>query len=202
MAMNENLEPLERLTDMFRRLDGVGRKTAERYAHSVLAMSESDAADFAAAIMAAKSEIRQCPVCHNITTGDLCAVCAADGRDHGTICVVEDTRAVTAIEKTRQYAGVYHVLNGTISPLRRVTPDMLNIKDLLSRISGGDVSEVILATNPTVEGEATAMYIAKLISPLGIKTTRIANGVPVGGDLEFADEVTLRRAIEGRYSIS
>ena len=219
--MAENLEPLERLTDMFRKLDGVGKKSAARYAYSVLNFSDEEAAEFARAILAAKSEIHRCAVCQNITTDELCSVCASDARDHGTVCVVEDPRAVLAIEKTRQYGGVYHVLHGTISPMRGITPDKLTIRELLARLSpsrpetveegGGDspdsaepapaVKEVILATNPTVEGEATAMYIAKLLTPLGVKVTRIANGVPVGGDLEYADAVTLRRAMEGRYAI-
>ena len=213
--MADNLEPLERLTDMFRRLDGVGKKSAARYAFCVLNFTDEEAAEFARAIIAAKTEIHRCAVCQNITTDELCSVCASDARDHGTVCVVEDPRAVLAIEQTRQYGGVYHVLHGTISPMRGVTPDKLTIKELLSRLSpakadgNGDetddssvpVKEVILATNPTVEGEATAMYIAKLLTPLGVKVTRIANGVPVGGDLEYADAVTLRRAMEGRYSI-
>ncbi|MBE6724116.1 MAG: recombination protein RecR [Ruminococcaceae bacterium] len=212
--MADNLEPLEKLTDMFRKLDGVGKKSAARYAFCVLNFSDEEAAEFARAILAAKREIRRCAVCQNITTDEVCSVCASDTRDHGTVCVVEDPRAVLAIEQTRQYGGVYHVLHGTISPMRGVTPDKLTIKELLSRLSpvnaDGDadeadssspVKEVILATNPTVEGEATAMYIAKLLTPLGIKITRIANGVPVGGDLEYADAVTLRRAMEGRYSI-
>ena len=200
--MAETLEPLERLTDMFRKLDGVGKKSAARYAFCVLNFTEDEARDFAAAILAAKTEIHKCSICCNITTGDQCSVCASAARDHSTVCVVEDPRAVIAIEKTRQYNGVYHVLHGTISPMRGVTPDKLTIRELLARLNNTGVSELILATNPTVEGEATAMYIARLASPLGVKVTRIANGVPVGGDLEYADEVTLRRAMEGRYSIN
>jgi recombination protein RecR len=199
--MSDNLEPIERLTDMFRRLDGVGRKTAERYAHNIISLPEADALEFAEAIIKAKTEIKRCTVCCNISTGDVCDICGNDERDHTTVCVVEDPKAVMAIEKTRQFRGVYHVLHGTISPMRGVTPDKLTIKDLLARINNSEISEVILATNPTVEGEATAMYIAKLIVPLGVKATRIANGVPVGGDLEYTDEVTLRRALEGRYSM-
>ena len=215
--MADRLEPLEKLTDMFRKLDGVGKKSAARYAFCVLNFTDEEAEEFARAILAAKSEIRRCAVCQNITTDEVCSVCASDARDHGTICVVEDPRAVLAIEQTRQYGGVYHVLHGTISPMRGVTPDKLTIRELLARLSpppaqdGGEegesgspapvVREVILATNPTVEGEATAMYIAKLLTPLGVKVTRIANGVPVGGDLEYADAVTLRRAMEGRYAI-
>ena len=200
--MAETLEPLERLTDMFRKLDGVGKKSAARYAFCVLNFTEDEARDFAAAILVAKTEIHKCSVCCNITTGEQCSVCANAARDHSTVCVVEDPRAVIAIEKTRQYNGVYHVLHGTISPMRGITPDKLTIRELLARLNNITVSELILATNPTVEGEATAMYIARLASPLGVKVTRIANGVPVGGDLEYADEVTLRRAMEGRYSIN
>ncbi|MBQ3176307.1 MAG: recombination protein RecR [Clostridia bacterium] len=195
----EHLEPLERLTDMFRRLDGVGKKSAMRYAFCVLNFTEEEAKAFADAILAAKTDIHQCSRCQNITTGELCPICSDDRRDGSVICVVEDPRAVIAIEKTRQYGGLYHVLHGTISPARGITPDRLKIRELLTRLQTEDVREVILATNPTVEGEATAMYIAKLLSPLGIQVSRIANGVPVGGDLEFADEVTLRRAMEGRY---
>lgn len=201
--MAENIEPLERLTDMFRKLDGVGKKSAARYAFCVLNFTQEEAAAFAEAILAAKTEIRKCSVCCNITTHDVCDICSSDGRDHRMVCVVEDPRAVMAIEKTRQYNGTYHVLHGTISPMRGVTPDKLTIQELLSRINSDEepIEELILATNPTVEGEATAMYIAKLITPLGVKVTRIANGVPVGGDLEYADEVTLRRAMEGRYTL-
>lgn len=201
--MAENIEPLERLTDMFRKLDGVGKKSAARYAFCVLNFSTEEAVEFAEAILAAKTDIRKCSVCCNITTHEVCGVCSSDGRDHSTVCVVEDPRAVMAIEKTRQYNGVYHVLHGTISPMRGVTPDKLTIHELLNRISSDEepIEELILATNPTVEGEATAMYIAKLVTPLGVKVTRIANGVPVGGDLEYADEVTLRRAMEGRYTL-
>ncbi len=201
MAMPENIEPLERLTDMFRKLDGVGKKSAARYAFCVLNFSEEDARAFAEAILAAKTEIHKCSVCCNITTGEVCGICGNDTRDHATVCVVEDPRAVIAIEKTRQFHGTYHVLHGTISPMRGITPDKLTIRELLARLQNGGVNELILATNPTVEGEATAMYIARLATPLGVKVTRIANGVPVGGDLEYADEVTLRRAMEGRYTI-
>lgn len=204
--MNENIEPLERLTDMFRKLDGVGKKSAARYAFCVLNFTEDEAEKFAEAILAAKKQIHRCKTCCNITTDEECAICSSSSRDSSTVCVVEDPRAVIAIEKTRQYNGVYHVLHGTISPMRGITPDKLTIKELLARLGvntedGKGVRELILATNPTVEGEATAMYIAKLASPLGVNVTRIANGVPVGGDLEYADEVTLRRAMEGRYSI-
>ena len=182
--MNENIEPLERLTDMFRKLDGVGKKSAARYAFCVLNFTDEEAEQFAEAILSAKKQIHRCKTCCNITTGEECAVCSSDSRDSSTVCVVEDPRAVIAIEKTRQYNGVYHVLHGTISPMRGVTPDKLTIKELLARLGpGSNIRELILATNPTVEGEATAMYIAKLASPLGVKVTRIANGVPVGGEI-------------------
>lgn len=197
----ETLEPLERLTDMFRHLDGVGKKTAMRYAYSVLSFTDDEAKAFADAILSAKTQIHPCKRCQNITTGEYCPLCQDERRDGSLICVVEDPRAVAAIEKTRQYGGLYHVLHGTLSPARGITPDRIKIRELLTRLQTEPVQEVILATNPTVEGEATAMYIAKLLSPLGIKVSRIANGVPVGGDLEFADEVTLRRAMEGRYLI-
>jgi len=197
----EVLEPLERLSDMFRRLDGVGKKSAMRYAFCVLNLSDEDARAFAEAILAAKSEIHLCERCQNLTTEQFCPLCRDDRRDSGVICVVEDPRALMAIEKTRQFGGLYHVLHGTVSPARGITPDKLKIRELLTRLQTEEVREIILATNPTVEGEATAMYIAKLLSPLGVRVSRIANGVPVGGDLEYADEVTLRRAMEGRYTI-
>ena len=202
MATTDNLEPLEKLADMFRKLGGIGKKTAEKYAHSILNLSEEDAYEFARAIVEAKTEIKRCSVCCNITTNEECRICSDDERDKSVICVVEDPRAVDAIEKTRQFRGTYHVLHGVISPMKGITPDKLTIKELLERLNSSEIKEVILATNPTVEGEATAMYIARLISPLGIKVSRIANGVPVGGNLEYADEVTLRRAIEGRYTVS
>ncbi len=199
--MADHIEPLERLADMFRRLDGVGKKTALRYAFNVLNFTEPEAAEFARAIESVKRDIKLCSVCQNISTSDVCPVCSSVKRDRSVICVVEDPRAVVAIENTGHFSGVYHVLHGAISPMKGISPDKLKIKELLGRLKGGEVSEVIIATNPTVEGEATAMYLYKLISPLEINVTRIANGVPIGGDLEYADEVTLRRAIEGRYSL-
>ncbi len=199
--MSEYIEPIERLADMFRRLEGVGKKSALRMAFSVLDMSEQSASEFADAIIAAKTQIRLCSCCQNISVGELCELCQSHKRDRSIICVVEDSRAVMAIEKSGIYGGLYHVLHGAISPMHGIGPDKLKIKELLGRLSSDDVTEVIVATNPTVEGEATAMYISKLITPLGIKVSRIANGVPVGGDLEYADEVTLRRAIEGRRTI-
>ncbi len=199
--MADFIEPVERLADMFRRLEGVGKKSALRMAFSVLDLSDEAAREFADAIISAKTEIRLCSCCQNISTTEICPICASAKRDRALICVVEDPRALLAIEKSGVYHGLYHVLHGEISPMHGIGPDKLKIKELLSRLEGDAVEEVIVATNPTVEGEATAMYISKLISPLGVKVTRIANGVPVGGDLEYADDVTLRRAIEGRRSI-
>jgi len=199
--MADFIEPVERLADMFRRLEGVGRKSALRMAFSVIDLSDEAAREFADAIISAKTDIRLCPSCQNITTGELCPICSSPRRDRTTICVVEDPRALMAVEKSGVYTGLYHVLHGEISPMHGVGPEKLKIKELLERLRDDGITEVIVATNPTVEGEATAMYISKLISPLGVKVTRIANGVPVGGDLEYADEVTLRRAIEGRRSI-
>ena len=199
--MAEFIEPVEHLADMFRRLEGVGKKSALRMAFSVLDLSEESAKEFADALIAVKTKVRLCECCQNITVDALCPICSSPKRDRSQVCVVEDPRALAAIERAGVFQGLYHVLHGEISPMHGIGPDKLKIKELLERLKGGEVTEVIVATNPTVEGEATAMYISKLISPLGIKVTRIANGVPVGGDLEYADEVTLRRAIEGRRNI-
>lgn len=200
--MANYIEPVERLADMFRRLDGIGKKTAVRLAFSVLNFSDAEAKEFADAILAVKNELTLCSHCQNISVTPICSICANDQRDHSTICVVEDSKAVTAFEQVKEYRGLYHVLHGTISPMRGIGPDQLKIKELLARLNNDEIQEVIIATNPTVEGEATSMYLTKLISPLGIKVTRIANGVPVGGDLEFVDEITLRRAMEGRYKMN
>lgn len=199
--MAEYIEEIERLSDNFRRLDGVGRKSALRMAFSVLDMTEEEAKAFADAIVAVKTNISYCPQCKNISSGGLCSICADSGRDRSVVCVVEDFRAVAAVERAKGYTGLYHVLHGSISPMKGIGPDDLTVKELLARLGSGEVKEVILATNPTVEGETTAMYLSKLISPLGIKTSRIANGVPVGGDLEYTDEITMRRALEGRYDL-
>ncbi len=199
--MSLYIEPIERLAEQFRRLPGVGKKSAYRMAFSVLELSEDDAQAFSDAILDAKRSVRLCSVCGNMTDTDICAVCRDTDRDRSVICVVEDSRDVIALERVREYNGLYHVLGGVISPLHGVSPSDLTIDMLLRRISGGEVKEVIIATNPTVEGETTAMYISKLLSPLGIKTSRLAYGIPVGGDLEYADEVTLNRAIEGRREI-
>lgn len=197
----EGALPLVKLIEEFSRLPGVGRKTAQRFAFYILNLPEERAKEFAAAILDARTKIRKCPVCGNLTDGELCPICAAKNRDASTICVVEDPRDVLAFERTKEYDGVYHVLHGLISPMDGVGPEQINVKSLVERVGKGNVSEVIMATNPTVEGEATAMYIAKLLKPLGVKVTRLAYGIPVGGNLEYADEVTLYRALSGRSEI-
>ena len=197
----EGALPLVKLIEEFSRLPGVGRKTAQRFAFYILNLPDERAKEFAAAILDARTKIKKCPVCGNLTDGELCPICAAKNRDASTICVVEDPRDVLAFERTKEYDGVYHVLHGLISPMDGVGPEQINVKSLVERVGKGNVSEVIMATNPTVEGEATAMYISKLIKPLGVKVTRLAYGIPVGGNLEYADEVTLYRALEGRSEI-
>lgn len=199
--MEAYIEPLMRLVDQFRRLEGIGKKTAMRLAFSVLDLTEDEAADFARAILDAKSDIHLCRRCQNLASNELCPVCETPTRDVSTICVVEDARAVFSFERVKEYNGLYHVLHGAISPMKGIGPDKLKIKELMERLQDGVVTEVILATNPTIEGEATASYLSKLIKPLGIKISRLAYGIPVGGDLEYADEVTLYRAIEGRTNI-
>ncbi len=196
--MNYSILPLTKLTEHFERLPGVGKKSAQRLAFHVLKMSDDEARDFANSILDAKEKIGYCEICKNITDRPVCAVCSDETRDRTTICVVENSQDVIAIERTKEYNGLYHVLGGLISPMDGVGPDLLFIKELLARLEDGSVKEVIMATNPTVEGEATAMYISRLLKPLGIKVTRLAYGIPVGGNLEYADEVTLYRAIEGR----
>jgi recombination protein RecR len=197
----EYVLPLQRLIEKFSTLRGVGHKTAVRYAFSVLDMSEEEAVEFAEALISAKRDICPCAVCGNLSEGGSCSVCSDTARDAGVICVVEDSRAVMAIEKVKEYTGLYHVLGGVISPMDNVGPDQLRIKELLERINNTDVRELIIATNPNVEGETTAMYLSKLVAPLGIKVTRLAYGVPVGADLEYADEMTLMRALDGRRQI-
>ncbi len=197
----ESALPLTKLIEQFARLPGVGRKTAQRFAFYILDLPEEKARQFAEAIVDARTKMKKCAVCGNLTDQELCPICAASGRDHSVICVVEDPRDVLAFERTREYNGVYHVLHGLISPMEGVGPEQLTIKELLARVNKGGVEEVIMATNPTVEGEATAMYIARLLKPLGVKTSRLAYGIPVGGNLEYADEVTLYRALQGRSEI-
>ena len=199
--MAENIEALQRLAEQFARLPGIGRKSAMRLAFSILELSDQDAKGFADTILEAKEKIHLCPKCQSLTDKELCSVCNDLSRDTSTIMVLEDTKAVLSMEKVREYRGLYHVLHGVISPMNGVTPDKLKRQELLSRISDGEVNEIIIATNPTVEGEATAMYLSKLLKPFEIKITRLAYGIPVGSDLEYADEVTLYRAIEGRRDI-
>ena len=192
---------LQELADQFARLPGIGGKTAQRLAFHVLELPLEDAEQFAGAILAAKKEVHTCPVCQNLTDRELCPICDDDIRDHCQICVVAEPKDVIAMERSREFGGVYHVLHGVISPLNHVTQDDIKIRELLQRVASTDVREVIMATNPDTEGEATAMYISRLLRPMEIKVTRLAYGVPVGSQLEYADEVTLSRALEGRQEI-
>ena len=199
--MNYSVLPLTKLTECFARLPGIGRKSAQRLAFHILRMPEEEAKAFANAILEAREKIGYCEICKNITDTPRCAICSDETRDKSTVCVVEDPRDVIAIERTKEYHGLYHVLGGLISPMDGIGPENLFIKELLARLGDGTVKEVIMATNPTVEGEATAMYLSRLIKPMGIKVSRLAYGVPVGADLEYADEFTLIRAIEGRKEL-
>ena len=192
---------LERLTEQFGKLPGIGPKTAQRLAFHLLSLPEEEANAIAQAVLEAKRCVKTCPVCQNLTDQDLCPICADPRRDHSQICVVAEARDLAALERAREYRGVYHVLHGVISPLNHVGPDDIRIKPLLARVGAGDVAEVIMATNPDTEGEATAMYISRLLRPMGVKVTRLAYGVPVGSQLEYADEVTLLRALAGRQEI-
>lgn len=190
-----------KLIDVFRKMPGIGHKSAVRMAYYILSLSDSEVDGVITAISDAKEKIRYCSVCQNMTESDPCEICSNTKRNHSVICVVEQPKDVIALEKTREYYGVYHVLHGAISPMDGITPDDLKIKELLSRVAQGGVDEVIMANSPSIEGEATAMYISKLIRPFGVKVTRIAYGLPVGGDLEYADQITLVKAIEGRHEI-
>ena len=192
---------LQNLADQFAKLPGVGSKTAQRLAFHVLSLPMEDAQEFADAILEAKQQVHTCPVCQNLTDREICPICDDDTRDKSVICVVADPKDVIAMERSREFRGVYHVLHGVISPLNHVTQDDIRIKELLQRVAAGEVKEVIMATNPTVEGDATALYISKLLKPMGVKVTRLAYGIPVGGDLEYADEYTLAKALEGRNEI-
>jgi recombination protein RecR len=192
---------LQNLSDQFARLPGIGGKTAQRLAFHVLSLPLEDAENFASAILEAKREVHTCPECQNLTDRELCPVCDDDMRDHGIICVVAEPKDVIAMERSREFRGVYHVLHGVISPLNHVTQDDIRIRELLARVATGTVREVIMATNPDTEGEATAMYISRLLRPMEVRVTRLAYGVPVGSQLEYADEVTLSRALEGRQDI-
>lgn len=199
--MAEHMESLQNLAAAFGSLSGVGRKTAMRMAYAVLDLPEEDAQAFAEAILEAKRKIHLCPICMNLTDREVCSVCGDENRDKSVICVVEDPKTVVAMEKVREYHGVYHVLHGVLSPMKGITPDRLMIGALLERLNSGEVKELIVATNPTVEGEATAMYLSRLVRDRGIRVTRLAYGVPVGSDLEYADENTLYRALQGRQNL-
>ena len=192
---------LERLTEQFARLPGIGSKTAQRLAFYILSMPEEAAEEFAGAIADAWKTVRTCPVCQSLTDREICSICDDEQRDHGVICVVADPKDVVAMERAREFNGVYHVLHGVISPLNHMGPDDIRIRELLSRVAAGGVREVIMATNPDTEGEATAMYISRLLRPMEVRVTRLAYGIPVGSQLEYADEVTLLRALEGRQEI-
>jgi recombination protein RecR len=193
--------PISNLIEELSKLPGVGRKTAQRLAFYILEMDKAEALKLVKSITDAKDKVTYCSICCNLTDKDPCHICSDSKRDSSTICVVEEPRDVIAMERTKEYRGLYHVLHGAISPIDGIGPNDIRIKELLERMKAGDIEEVILATNPTVEGEATAMYISKLLKPLGIKATRIAHGIPVGGDLEYLDEVTLSKALEGRREI-
>lgn len=193
--------PISKLIEEFSKLPGVGNKTAQRLAFYILNMPKENAYNLSQAIIEAKEKIKNCSVCYNITDTDPCAICEDTKRDNEVLCVVQEPRDIFAIEKTREYKGKYHVLHGAISPMEGIGPNEIYIKELLIRLQSIDVAEIILATNPTIEGEATAMYIAKLIKPLGIKVTRLASGIPIGGDLEYTDEITLGKALEGRREL-
>lgn len=193
-------EALKLLIEEFERLPGIGKKSAVRLAFHVMNMDKSKAERFSKAILDAKDKVHLCPVCQNLTDDELCPICKSPKRDKKIICVVEAPKDIIAMEKTHEYNGLYHCLHGVISPMDNIGPEDIKLRELMSRLTG-EAEELILATNLTVEGEATAMYIARLVKPMGIKTTRIAHGIPVGGDIEFADEVTLARAIEGRREI-
>jgi len=193
--------PIERLIQELKRLPGIGQKTAQRLAFFILRASSEDALALANAVRDAKEKIRECSVCNNITDTDPCLYCTSATRSRKTICVVEEPHNILSVEKTRQFSGLYHVLGGSLSPLQGVGPEQLKIKSLIERLKAGEVEEIILATNPTAEGEATAVYVSKLVKPLGVRVTRIAMGIPVGSDLEYADEITMLKAMEGRREL-
>ena len=195
------IEPIETLTNQLSRLPGIGKKTAQRLAFHIVGMPEEQVRELAVAIFNGKKKVHFCPVCGNYTDGELCAVCADTSRRRDIVCVVKDARDVNAFERLREYNGLYHVLGGVISPLDGVGPEDIRIKELLARMASGEIKEVVLATNPDVDGEATASYIARLLKPLGVTVTRIAHGVPVGGELEYTDEITLLQAFTGRRNV-
>lgn len=199
--MAHDVVALEKLIEQFQRFPSIGRKTAQRMAFHVLDLTDEQANEFANAIIDAHTKIHRCSVCHNLTENELCPVCESTGRDKTVVCVVEEPRDVLAMERMREFNGVYHVLHGVISPMNGVGPEQLTVKSLVERVANGGVNEVIMATNPTIEGDTTAMYIGKLIKPFGVKVTRLAYGIPVGADIEYADDVTLMRALSGRSEL-
>jgi recombination protein RecR len=195
------IEAIDKLSNELSRLPGIGKKTAQRLAFHIVGLPEEQVRELAVAIYNGKKNVHLCPVCYNLTDREICSVCGDDGRDRSIICVVKDARDVNALERVRDYNGLYHVLGGVISPMDGVGPDDIRIRELMTRLSEGEIKEVVLATNPDVEGEATAAYLTRLIKPMGIKVTRIAHGVPVGGELEYTDEITLMRAFQGRREL-
>ena len=192
---------LEKLIEQFQKMPSIGRKTAQRMAFHVLDLSDDEAKEFADAIINAHTKIHRCSLCHNLTENELCPICESANRDKTTVCVVEEPKDVLAMERTRDFGGVYHVLHGVISPMTGIGPEKLTIKSLVERAASGEVTELIMATNPTIEGDTTAMYISKLVKPFGVKVTRLAYGIPVGADIEYADDVTLMRALAGRSEL-
>ncbi len=199
--MAYDVAALEKLIEQFQKIPSIGRKTAQRMAFHVLDLTDEQAKEFADAIIDAHTKIHHCALCHNLTENELCPICESASRDHTTVCVVEEPRDVLAMERMREFGGVYHVLHGVISPMNGIGPEQLTIKSLVERVAEGKITEVIMATNPTIEGDTTAMYISKLIKPFGVKVTRLAYGIPVGADIEYADDVTLMRALSGRSEL-
>ena len=199
--MAEYILPIQRLIDEFRKLPGVGGKTAVRYAFSVLNMNEEEATRFAEAIVSAKRDVKKCSICFGLSEEDVCDICASERRDHSTVCVVENPKDVIVMEKVRGFRGVYHVLGGALAPLDNITPQDLTIKELVERVRSGEIHELIIATNPTPSGDTTASYLARILSEYDVEISRLAYGIPVGGDIEYADEVTLYRAMEGRRTL-
>ena len=199
--MAYDVAALEKLIEQFQKMPSIGRKTAQRMAFHVLDLTDDEAKEFADAIINAHTKIHRCSLCHNLTENELCPICESVSRDKGTVCVVEEPKDVLAMERTRDFSGVYHVLHGVISPMNGIGPEQLTIKSLVERAASGEVTELIMATNPTIEGDTTAMYISKLVKPFGVKVTRLAYGIPVGADIEYADDVTLMRALAGRSEL-
>ncbi len=199
--MAYDVAALEKLIEQFQKIPSIGRKTAQRMAFHVLDLTDDQAKEFADAIIDAHTKIHHCALCHNLTENELCPICESASRDHTTVCVVEEPRDVLAMERMREFGGVYHVLHGVISPMNGIGPEQLTIKSLVERVAEGTITEVIMATNPTIEGDTTAMYISKLIKPFGVRVTRLAYGIPVGADIEYADDVTLMRALSGRSEL-